>query len=141
MILLYLLLLSSPVHIESFGFPSFSDIKALIGFAYDIYGKLNDAHDTYNKFKTSASLEDIMAQVSDLADTVNELGAKLETKLDTVLDTLVNRLPDLGSINSDYRDLNKYITTVDTLYTDFQFYSTDSEYDNETLHDFAKTII
>lgn len=140
MALFFLVLITSPLHVEPFGIPSFSDLKAMFDFAYDMYSKLNEAHDVYNKFQTTASLEDIMTTVGEISRDVSALGTRLEKKLDRIVDTLLKRLPLVDKINDDSRQLYNLVTRINGLYKDFRVYATDREFNNATIKKFAETI-
>lgn len=130
-----------PLQVELFPIPSFSDLRALFDFAYDVYSKLNDFHDLYTKFQTSASLNDIMLEINDISRSVNQLGNRLERKLDTVVQTLLKRLSVANDISADLRELHRSITTVDTLFDDFTAYtSVDQGFNNATILSFARSI-
>ncbi|XP_063991914.1 uncharacterized protein LOC135170228 [Diachasmimorpha longicaudata] len=121
--------------------PSFSDMRALFLFATEMFSKLNDFHEIYEKFESSASLNDIMFEVNEVSQRVTELGNKLERKLDTIVQTLLQQLPLANEISADLRELHRGVTTVDTLFEDFNVYTSPNKtFNNATILSFAQSI-
>nr|AXY94697.1 80 kDa venom protein [Habrobracon hebetor] len=122
--------------------PSFSDLKELAEYAYDIYGKFNEVYDAYGTYTTDVDLDKILEEVKDITNTVNQLGTKLEQKVDQAVQIIIRHLPLTAKVDSGLYDLHNYITRIDGMFEEFRWYtSRKRNFNNFTMNHFAQTVV
>ncbi|XP_034946592.1 uncharacterized protein [Chelonus insularis] len=127
-----------PNGVKLFSIPIVSDIQDMIGLANDIFNIVNGDVPFKDLISPEANpLDDVFKKIEDVTEQIENL----DTKLDDVLATIISRLPLEDNINTDIRDLQQLISTVDETYDEFLEYADDIEdFNNETILEFINKI-
>ncbi|KAH0558223.1 uncharacterized protein LOC123271530 [Cotesia glomerata] len=138
-LLLTILLLANGV--QPFLFSFFTNIQSLISMTTDLSDLVTGRHDLTAGKLFKKKVDPTLEKVTELSEKIDELTKIMNVRMDKLMTAVLTNVPRAMKFANLMRKLIEYITRIDELYEDYQYYVHQEDSINRyTIEDFSKVV-
>ncbi|CAD6231509.1 GSCOCG00001445001-RA-CDS, partial [Cotesia congregata] len=138
-LLLSILLLANGV--QPFLFSVFTNIQSVISMATDLSDLVMGRHDLTAGKLFKKKVDPTLEKVTELSEKIDELTKIMNVRMDKLMTAVLTNVPRAMKFANLMRKLIEYITRIDELYEDYQYYIHEEDSINPyTIEDFSRVM-